>query len=281
MKSLCILGLSLACCQPSSAGAGCACGVAERRAQDFFWENDKFGMRAYGPDDVHKWSGLDVFNKTAEGSVRELLADPGNRGNWHVTPWRGVLDNYAVGAGRGLGGVALWGDGEWKTYPGWESCEILADTPEKVEFRLVYPAFSAMGRMTYRITLARGSRFFRNEVSFERSCPEGFLVGPGLDLAAGRGHAGDVWEDPALGLVSLCEHSRGEVEGATMTAVVLDPASAQAVEFRTDHLGCRILALRSNAFAYYAGATWSRAGEIATAKEWHETVRNFRKELGK
>lgn len=105
------------------------------------------------------------------------------------------------------------------------------------------------------------------------------MVGPGIDLAEARGHRGEVCEDPALGLVSLFEASRGDVEGSTATAIILDPASARDIAFETDHLGCRILALRANAFTYYAGAAWSKAGGVTTAEQWRDCVLNFRKEL--
>lgn len=261
----------------------CACGVAEKRENDFYWENDKFGMRAYGPGEFHKWSGLDVFNKRAdaEGSVKALLADPSHCGNWHKTPWKGVLDNYTVGASRGCGAVALWGDGEWKTYPDWESSEIITNTPDRVEFRLTYPAFSCMGKMTYHITLVRGTRFFKNTVTFEKGYRKGFVLGPGLDLEPARDHKGEIWEDANLGVVSLFEEPKNAVEGSTATAIILDPADAADIELRTDHLNCRVLALKKNTFTYYAGAAWSKAGEITTAAEWKECIMNFRKEINK
>lgn len=53
------------------------------------------------------------------------------------------------------------------------------------------------------------------------------------------------------------------------------------IELRTDHLNCRVLALKKNTFTYYAGAAWSKAGEITTAKEWRECIMNFRKEINK
>ena len=163
MKRLLLFAVPLLALQAAVA-ADCSCGVAPERENDFWWENDLFGMRAYGPGESHRWSGFDVFNKMpGAASVGDLLRQKlPDTTNWHKTPHHGILDNYTVGAGRGCGAVALYGDGEWKTYPDWETCEILVNTPEKVAFRLVYPAFSAMGKMTYHISLAKGARFFKN-----------------------------------------------------------------------------------------------------------------------
>ena len=63
----------------------CLCGEAPERANDFFWENDRVGFRAYGPGDVHKWSGIDVFNKCVTNNVvvhwlRKDIDDPIYRG---------------------------------------------------------------------------------------------------------------------------------------------------------------------------------------------------------
>lgn len=269
------------------AGA-CACGVAPERENDFFWENDKFGMRAYGPGNTHVWSGLDVFNKAAgaESTCGYVLHNHDKCGNWHLKPYKGILDNYTMGASRGVGGVALFGDGEWKTYPTWEQSEIVTNSPDVCEFKLVYPAFSALGRMTYHITLRKGERFFRNDVSFEypRRIRD-FKVGPGLDLEPKRDHRGDVWEDRDLGVVSLFEVSKNKTEGSSMSAIIV-PRGAWAMqadkpEFMTDMQNCRVVAVGKPAFTYYAGAAWSKAGGVTTAAEWHKTVREFAERINK
>ncbi len=261
-----------------------ACGVAPERNDDFYWENDKVGFRAYGPRDFHLWSGFDVFNKGhAENEVVKLLRGKGAFGAWHnlATLTGGVrtFDNYTMGASRGVGGVAFWGDGEWKTYPNWIASEILHDGDDALQFRLVYPAFSAAGKMTCRITLKRGERFFRNDVSFERDFSADFRAGPGLDLEPKRDHKGSLVEEP--GLVSLFEDekldAKGNSEGSTMAAIVV--ADPSAVEVRTDHLNCRVLAFRKKSFTYWAGASWSGAGEITTPEAWHRHVREFRAEI--
>ena len=277
---LCVQLLHAVCVSSALA----ACGVAPERNDDFYWENDKVGFRAYGPRDFHLWSGFDVFNKGhAENEVVKLLRGKGAFGAWHnlATLKGGVrtFDNYTMGASRGVGGVAFWGDGEWKTYPNWIASEILHDGDDALQFRLVYPAFSAAGKMTCRITLKRGERFFRNDVNCERDVCADFRAGPGLDLESKRGHKGSLVEEP--GLVSLFEDekldAKGNSEGSTMAAIVV--ADPSAVEVRTDHLNCRVLAFRKKSFTYWAGASWSGAGEITTPEAWHRHVREYRAEI--
>lgn len=260
----------------AAAGGVCNCAVCPGRENDFVWENDKFGMRAYGPGEFHRWSGFDVFNKNTFSNVcLSWCRNPG-AGNFHINRGLG-MDNYTLRASRGAGGVAMFADGEWKTYPNWESCRVIRTGDEMLEFELVYPAFSAAGRMTCRISLRRGEHMFRNDVSFERM-PEDFLAGPGLDIDPGRGHVGDLRESPAA--VSLFENAKGEggCDGSTMTAVaVADPS---AVVHLTDRLNCRVLAFRGRKnFTYWAGAGWSLAGEITDARAWHDAVRTHMRKV--
>ena len=249
----------------------CNAEVCPERRDDFVWENDKFGMRAYGPRDVHRWSGLDVFNKNTASNVCLMWCHRLDKGNFHKNRGEG-MDNYTVGPGRGVGAVALLADGEWKTYPNWETSRVVRVGADVCEFELVYPAFSAAGRMTYHITLKRGERFFRNDVTFEREMPATAVVGPALDIDPARGHGGSLAE--ADGVVSLFEDPKG-ADGSTMTAVFVAPD--ERVERLTDQTGCRVLGFRGRrSFTYWAGASWSLAGEIVSADAWHEHVKAFR-----
>lgn len=259
-----------------SAYPFCNAEVCPERLDDFVWENDKFGMRAYGPRDNHKWSGFDVFNKSNPSNVCLKWCHRIDKGNFHKNRGEG-MDNYAVGPSRGVGGVAVFGDGEWKTYPNWISSRVLHVGPDYCRFELVYPACSAAGKMTCLITLRRGERFFRNDVTFENKFPKGFYAGPGLDLDRKRGHSGSVRETP--GVVSLFEDAKGKggVDGSTMTAIFVSPKDTSCVKVMTDHTNSRVLAFSRNRFTYWAGASWSLAGEITDAAAWHETVRAFHK----
>ena len=275
--------LLLLAAAPAFAGVGpdypyCNAEVCPERENDFVWENDKFGMRAYGPGEFHKWSGFDVFNKNVATNVCLSWCHNPKAGNFHKNRGQG-MDNYTMGASRGVGGIAMFADGEWKTYPDWIESKVIHVGPDSCSFELVYPAFSAAGKMTYRITLKRGERFFRNDVSFERMRPD-FIVGPGMDLEPKRDHHGSLVEDD--GLVSLFEDPKNlpQEEGSTMTAVFVAPG--EKVETLTDHMNCRVLGFRGRkSFTYWAGASWTEGGEITSAAAWHEHVRAFRAKLGK
>ena len=159
----------------------CICGVAPERQNDFYWENDRVGFRAYGPGEYHKWSGIDLFiKKTPSNAVERLLREPGCHGDWHKNENPYAYDDFAVGPGPGCGGVAVFADDGWKTYPDWETARVLHEGDDYLEFELVYPACCALGKMTCHITMRKGDDFFRNDVSFERpdAMRKGWIVRP-------------------------------------------------------------------------------------------------------
>ena len=271
----------------------CLCGEAPERANDFFWENDRVGFRAYGPGDVHKWSGIDVFNKCITNNVvvhwlRKDVADPIYRG-WHKNKGLG-MDDYAVGPGRGVGGVALRRDGKWlPDYGNWTACRVVTNSDERCAFELDY-RLPIGGTMTLAISLRRGSSLFREEVRFSPDTPlAGVEVGVGLDLDASRLHGGDVRTDAKRGLVSLFEQPHlgkdgrpvpGE-EGVMMSAVVAlkgfhaladEPQGAKMLMTKplsaSDANGCAVLEV-------LAGADWTEAGRYRTAAEWHAYVKDY------
>ena len=269
----------------------CLCGEAPERANDFYWENDRTGFRAYGPGDKHKWSGIDVFNKnTSSNVVHSWLRRLGPRCNWHKNVGGLGMDDYAVGPGRGVGGVALRKGGEWLAdYGNWTAQRVVANTDAHCAFELDY-ALPIGGTMTLAIDLMRGESLFRERVSFSPDTPlAGVEVGVGLDLNAARLHVGDVQVDAARGIVSLFEKPHADKdgrpipgeEGATMSAVVAAEGFAAVAD---EPNGGKMLMTRALAQAdangkpvltVYAGADWTEAGRFTSAAAWQAYVRAF------
>jgi hypothetical protein len=260
----------------------CLCGEAPERANDFFWENDRVGFRAYGPGDPHKWSGIDVFNKaTTNNFVVHLLREPGKHGNWHKNVKGLGMDDYAVGPGRGVGGVALRKDGKWlPDYGDWVAYRIITNSEEKCEFELDYK-LPIGGTMTLGIALGRGSSFFSEAVSFSNDAPiEGVEVGVGLDLSAEREHTGDLFIDEKKLIVSLFEkpHNREGEEGSMMSAIFALPVLGGGVSLADGPEGAKMIMTKplkhhGTALVVCAGADWTEAGRFRDAKSWHDYVR--------
>jgi len=270
--------------------ATCLCGEAPERANDFFWENDRVGFRAYGPGDVHKWSGIDVFNKgVATNLVVHWLREPGRHGNWHLNRNGLGMDDYAVGPGRGVGGVALRKDGKWlPDYGNWVRYRVLTNCDERCAFELDYK-LPIGGEMTLSIALPRGASFFSEEVSFSPEVPlDGVEVAVGIDTNVERRHRGNLFVDKERSIVSLFEEPhrdkdgkpiKGE-EGATMSAIRAVAGDYEIVEGpcgETMLLGKRLPRRKSDGrpiVDVLVGADWTEAGRFKTAAEWHDYVKN-------
>ena len=269
----------------------CLCGEAPERANDFFWENDRVGFRAYGPGDVHKWSGIDVFNKCVTNNVvvhwlRKDIDDPIYRG-WHKNKGLG-MDDYAVGPGRGVGGIALRKDGKWlPDYGDWVACRVVTNCDERCAFELDY-RLPIGGMMTFQVELRRGTSFFHEYVTFSPDVPlEGVEIAVGLDTSAERQHVGDLFVDDERGVVSLFEKPhldkdgkpvKGE-EGSMMSAIRVVAGKYKIVEGpcgETMLLGKRLPRRTSDGSPVVdvlVGADWTEAGRFKTAEEWHDYVR--------
>ena len=266
----------------------CLCGEAPERANDFFWENDRVGFRAYGPGDVHKWSGIDVFNKSVSTNIVVCwLREPGRHGNWHLNHGLG-MDDYAVGPGRGVGGVALRKDGKWlPDYGNWVAYRIVTNSDERCEFELDYK-LPIGGTMTLGIALKRGSSLFAEKVTLSKDVPtDGLEVGVGLDLSAERLHVGDLVVDEKRRLISLFEKPHLDKDGKTIKGEEGSMMSAVfAFPFQECHLvdgpdSSKLIMTEplkeydaeSAALVVCAGADWTEAGRFKTAKAWHRYVR--------
>ena len=259
----------------------CLCGEAPERANDFFWENDRVGSRAYGPGDVHKWSGIDVFNKaTTNNFVVHLLRGHGDYGNWHKNVKGLGMDDYAVGPGRCVGGVAIRKDGKWLSdYGNWVAYRIHTNCEERCAFELDYK-LPIGGTMTLGIVLEKGRSFFTEAVTFSKDAPiEGVEVGVGLDLSAEREHTGDLFVDEKKLIVSLFEkpHNREGEEGSMMSAIFAMPGMG-GVSLADGPEGAKMimtepLKMHGTALVVCAGADWTEAGRFRDAKSWHDYVR--------
>ena len=268
-------------------GSICLCGEAPERANDFFWENDRVGFRAYGPGDKHKWSGIDVFNKCVSTNVVVHWLRHHSSPNFHLNRGQG-MDDYAVGPGRGVGGVALRKDGEWlPDYGNWVKYRVITNSDERCEFELDYK-LPIGGTMTLGIALKRGSSLFAETVTLSKEVPtEGLEVGVGLDTAKERLHVGDLVVDERRRLVSLFEKPhlgkggkpiKGE-EGSMMSALYECLPCKQARLVDGPESSKMILTYPLKAWDHgtvlcvMAGSDWTEAGRFKTAAAWHRYVR--------
>ena len=280
--------------QQAGAETTCLCGEAPERANDFFWENDCVGFRAYGPGDRNKWSGIDVFNKSVSTNIVVHWLRHHSSPNFHLNQGQG-MDDYAVGPGRGVGGVALRKDGKWlPDYGNWVAYRVITNSDERCEFELDYK-LPIGGTMTLWIMLPRGKSYFVERVMFSGDAPiEGVEVGVGLDVNPARLHKGDLRTHEGLKMVTLFEdpHDLPGEDGSMMSALVALPVSGiklPETRLADEPSGAKVLLTeplnsshRNGKPVFFAAlwSDWTGAGRHKTADEWNKAVRDeYRKWL--
>ena len=267
--------------QPAEAKPCCRAFYAPYRMDDFAWENDCLGMRAYGPvimEPAPKGqklvsSGFDVFNKCVDYPVLEKWLHGKGEGSYHKDHGEG-MDNYKVSTGRGVGGLGMLGAGGWTYEKNWKKQRVISEKPEEAVFELEYEAYTIRG------TITKGCPLVKFEVrpnagvtlSAER------LIGPGLDVSKARQHNGEMKIGFNPGFVANWEPEGVDGQkGSIGTAIVL-PGRARLA---SDDMDCIYLLQGEKTFTYYAGACWSGAGLFTSAAAWHGWVEKFAQDLAK
>ena len=251
------------------------CGYAPYRMDDFYWENDHFGMRAYGPvimEPAPKGQGLvssgfDLFNKCVPYPVLEKWLH-GSEGSYHKNHGKG-MDNYKVAKGRGVGGIGALNRDGWFHEKNWKAQRVISKTATEAVFELEYETYVVRG------TVTAGTPFMRFDVTPKGEQPAR-MIGPGLDISAKRQHDGMLKVGLEDGFIANFEPEGvdGKENGSVLTAIVLPPVDARPV-VASDADGCIYLLQRSPSFTYWVGAGWTGAGRFRTPDEWFGCVREF------
>jgi hypothetical protein len=260
--------------------------VPERK-DDFAWENDKFGARTYGqmlmeaPPKGEKLisSGIDIFNKCVSYPTFPKWLYGKGEGSYHKNHGEG-MDVYMLGKARGVGGIGQYKDGKWSHSINWKDSKVIMVGPVRAEFEIVYDSWGNMGKETRHVTIDRGQNFAKYTATFSSPLQDVF-VGPGLDINDKRTHDGDMKFSLKRGFISNFEPVAKPEDGQIATAIILDPLSKTS-KISTDELDCiYLLSTLSNegSITYWAGSSWSLAGDYTTPQEWHNAVEDFTKAL--
>jgi len=254
------------------------CRYVPERMDDFVWENEYFGARAYGPalakpapvGEGLVSSGFDVFNKAVPDIMMAdtLINGVRRKASYHKFNGRG-FDNYKVSTGRGCGGIGMLGKDGWRHDGNWKAQRVVEKTDDRAVFELDYDSYTLRG------TIESGRPFCRFDVIPKGDSVKGVLLGPGLDISAGRGHDGFLRVSIEKGFIANFEP---ETHGHVMTAIVVPHDAFLA----SDKEGCvYLLASAEKGLTYYAGAAWSGAGKFKTAEDWCKCVAGFAAQIRK
>ena len=263
------------------------CRFVPERADDFAWENDLVAFRAYGPA-LRKGSedsGIDCWTKRVTYPIIDkwYRLDREQKLSYHEDRGEGN-DFYHVGKSRGCGGTAIWLDGKMVLSDVFKEWKILESTPQKSVFQLSYD-YEFDGRKVHEvktITIELGQRVFKSESLFtENGQPADLEIAVGVSTQNRRGlvtmnrETGwlTVWMDygkSGLGTGVVMEPKR--ITGMEEIKVMKRDESHAILTTHTDAAGKTV---------HYAGFAWTRAGGIATPKQWQDYLAQFATSLRK
>ena len=253
------------------------------RADDFVWENEYIAGRIYGKalEGNPTSPGIDIWVKmpgalVADDWYAHAVEDPDYYHHDH-----GGKDCYKVAVSLGGGASAPIIEGRIQ-YPAtnWRSCEILEQEAGKVVFVLHYPEWQAGETaisLDKKITVCAGTYFCKSEdtYTFSGGIEE-------LEIAAGvyRHAYQDTIEDELIlaDRYALWEHASDQSiepeDGMIGVAVYVPGAEFCGLSHGDEHGICTRKLKSGETFTYWFGSCWSK-GEVKTAGEWFETVKNL------
>ncbi len=254
------------------------------RLDDFAWENDKIGHRTYGPalaapalpgisQEVLVTSGLDVWCKRVSYPIVDRWYNKGHD-HYHKDEGEG-MDMYQVGASRGCGGTGVWVNQQLYVSRNYKSWKVIANGPIRAIFELTYEAWPAAGLMVSevkRFTVDAGHNLDRIESTFTVTGAKEITVGIGLNKTpTDKGQEPQVTLTPNPADGSFTQWIVQKTNGSLGTAVIVPAGLLGWAEDERNHLLLAKVAT-GQPLRYYAGAGWSKAGELSTPQAWHDYV---------
>lgn len=255
------------------------------RLDDFAWENERIAHRTYGPalaapapagsgKEVLVTSGLDIWFKRVAYPIVDRWYNKGHD-HYHHDEGEG-MDMYNVGKSRGCGGTGVWDGKALYTSTNYASWKVLANGPVRAVFELTYDSWDAAGARVAevkRFTVDAGHYLDQIDSTFTFTGAQQLNVAVGLNKTPT-----DKDQSPKIAVIehkadgAVLQWVEQEHNGAFGTAVVVPGASA----LTEDPLNQLVVAQATSGkpVRYYAGAAWSRAGDITTRAQWEAYVAN-------
>jgi hypothetical protein len=254
------------------------------RTDDYTWENNKVAFRVYGPvaqkmieDNIPGGtlsSGVDAWLKKVEYPIinKWYKKTIEKTGSYHKDTGEG-LDNFHVGASRGVGGIAVKVKDDYyygKNYSQWRT---ITTGPIRTSFYLNYEDWDANGNKIIEskvISLDLGNRLSKFEISLEGSKK----IEAGLTLHEKKGK---VTGNKNKGWLSYYEPIDDSEIGTAIVASKKYFCDFETYDTPKPDLSnaYATLKVQNNKVVYYAGFAWKGQGEIKNAQEWQDYLNQF------
>jgi hypothetical protein len=243
---------------------------------DLAWENERIAFRVFGPGSeklgVKTGSGVDVWAKSTSNLILDRWYAAGNYKEDHGEG----LDFYGVGTSRGCGGLGIWNGKALECSRTFAKAKVLEAGPDHVAFEINYAAWTvAGGRKVWesrRITFNAGSSLYRATSTIFSDDPSPLAVGIGVARRSGDG--GELTRDKRRAILAYWQPPDPD-HGSIAVGLLINPGEFQGFEAMSDDYLAVVKVTPSRPFTYYAGAAWSKRGDVRDAEAWFAYLRAF------
>ena len=254
------------------------------RTDDYAWENNKVAFRTYGPiaqkmvEDKIKGgtltSGIDAWLKRVEYPILNKWYEKytTGTGTYHKDTGEG-LDNFHVGASRGIGGVAVKIDTAYFYSKNFISWKTITTGPIRTSFILTYADWDAAGNKiteVKHISLDYGSFLSRFEIAVTgtKELSTGITLHNNDGKTEGNLKEGwiDYWQpldDSELG-TGIVFPKNTMISYEKYVVANKDLCNLYAK-----------LKVKENKVVYYSGFGWKKQGEFTTKEAWETYLGQF------
>ena len=258
------------------------------RTDDYAWENNKVAFRVFGPT-AQKMaenkveggtlsSGIDAWLKKVEYPIinKWYKKETETNGTYHEDTGEG-LDNFHVGASRGVGGIAFKKDSIYYYSKNYTKCKTITTGPIRTSFYLEYETWEA-GETSIKesriISLDYGNNFSKFTISLD-GIDE---ISAGLTL---HEKDGVVTGNKNSSWVSYWQpHAKSELGTAivthTNTFIDFEKYVTDAKDLSNAYAHLKV---NNNKVVYYAGFGWKESGEFKNKQEWENYLNTFSKKI--
>jgi hypothetical protein len=252
------------------------------RTDDYAWENNRIAFRTYGPvaqkmvEDAHKGgtlsSGMDAWLKRVEYPIinKWYKKTVTGKGSYHKDTGEG-LDNFHVGIGRGVGGIAVKIDTSFYFSKNFTSWKTISTGPIRTSFVLNYENWDANGKQieeSKQISLDYGQNLSKFEINISGTK----TISAGLTLHKKDGNTTEnknwisYWEP-----LDDSELGQGLV---TTDAFFINSEKYDTYKKDESNLYANLKVVDGKV-VYYAGFGWKKSNQFKTQQEWESYLRDF------
>lgn len=254
------------------------------RTDDYAWENNRVAFRTYGPT-AQKMveeniaggtlsSGIDAWLKRVEYPIinKWYKKTTTGKGSYHEDTGEG-LDNFHVGASRGVGGIAVKVDSSYYTSKNFKTWKTITNGPIRTSFVLEYEDWDANGNLISEIktisldyggnlskisielkginTITAGLTLHKKDGEVTTNLKKGWLSywEPFADSQLGQGLVA-----PKESLIGFQNYNTNKIDESNLYA----------------HLK-----VKKNKVVYYAGFAWKKSGQFNSKAAWNAYLNDF------